>query len=204
MASRVQPLLVGGVDAWLEAFTQPTVLIELGALALCAVLAWALVGLLRRGVRVNVSRSILFGRNVIDGVLFPLALLALAYVARTLLQQWVPLAAFAVAIPVLVSLVVIRIGVKVLQAAFPQAGWVRPIERSISWLAWLVMVLWVTGLLPLVLKELDGIKWKVGSTTLCFCCPCGCPRPSKPGCCALPRAASCRCARRRATPREPC
>ncbi|MDP2768626.1 MAG: mechanosensitive ion channel protein, partial [Giesbergeria sp.] len=94
MASRVQPLLVGGVDAWLEAFTQPTVLIELGALALCAVLAWALVGLLRRGVRVNDARSILFGRNVIDGVLFPLALLALAYVARTLLQQWVPLAAF--------------------------------------------------------------------------------------------------------------
>lgn len=166
MASRVQPLLVGGVDAWLEAFTQPTVLIELGALALCAVLAWALVGLLRRGVRVNDARSILFGRNVVDGVLFPLALLALAYVARTLLQQWVPLAAFAVAIPVLVSLVVIRIGVKVLQAAFPQAGWVRPIERSISWLAWLVMVLWVTGLLPLVLQELDGIKWKVGSTTL--------------------------------------
>ena len=166
MASRVQPLLVGGVDAWLEAFTQPTVLIELGALALCAVFAWALVGLLRRGVRVNDARSILFGRNVVDGVLFPLALLALAYVARTLLQQWVPLAAFAVAIPVLVSLVVIRIGVKVLQAAFPQAGWVRPIERSISWLAWLVMVLWVTGLLPLVLQELDGIKWKVGSTTL--------------------------------------
>ena len=166
MASRVQPLLVGGVDAWLEAFTQPTVLIELGALALCAVLAWALVGLLRRGVRVNDARSILFGRNVVDGVLFPLALLALAYVARTLLQQWVPLAAFAVAIPVLVSLVVIRIGVKVLQAAFPQAGWVRPIERSISWLAWLAMVLWVTGLLPLVLQELDGIKWKVGSTTL--------------------------------------
>lgn len=166
MASRVQPLLVGGVDAWLEAFTQPTVLIELGALALCAVLAWALVGLLRRGVRVNDARSILFGRNVVDGVLFPLALLALAYVARTLLQQLVPLAAFAVAIPVLVSLVVIRIGVKVLQAAFPQAGWVRPIERSISWLAWLVMVLWVTGLLPLVLQELDGIKWKVGSTTL--------------------------------------
>lgn len=167
MASREQPLLVGGgVGAWLEAFTQPTVLIELGALALCAVLAWALVGLLRRGVRVNDTRSILFGRNVVDGVLFPLALLALAYVARTLLQQWVPLAAFAVAIPVLVSLVVIRIGVKVLQAAFPQVGWVRPIERSISWLAWLVMVLWVTGLLPLVLQELDGIKWKVGSTTL--------------------------------------
>lgn len=166
MATRVQPLLVDGVDAWLEAFTQPSVLIELGVLALCAVLAWALVSVLRRGARTTDARSILFGRNVIDGVLFPLALLALAYVARTLVQQWMPLAAFAVAIPVLVALVVIRMGVKVLQAAFPQAGWVRPIERSISWLAWLVMVLWVTGLLPMVLQELGEITWKVGNSTL--------------------------------------
>ena len=58
------------------------------------------------------------------------------------------------AVPVLVSLVVIRIGVKVLQVAYPDAAWVRPIERSISWLAWLGMVLWVTGLLPLVLAML--------------------------------------------------
>ncbi|MBH1977396.1 MAG: mechanosensitive ion channel [Comamonadaceae bacterium] len=166
MATRVQPLLVDGVDAWLEAFTQPSVLIELGVLALCAVLAWALVSVLRRGAGTTDARSILFGRNVIDGVLFPLALLALAYVARTLVQQWMPLAAFAVAIPVLVALVVIRMGVKVLQAAFPQAGWVRPIERSISWLAWLVMVLWVTGLLPMVLQELGEITWKVGNSTL--------------------------------------
>jgi hypothetical protein len=75
------------------------------------------------------------------------------YVARTLLMQWVPLAAFKLVIPVLISLVVIRVGAKVLQAAFPQAAWVRPIERSISWLAWLAMVLWVTGLLPLVLQN---------------------------------------------------
>ena len=166
MSGKGQPVLSGGVDAWLEAFTQPTVLIELGVLVLCALLAWALGDLLRRGVRTNDARSILFGRRVVDGVLFPLVWLASAYVARTLLQQWVPLAAFAVAIPVLVALVVIRIGVKVLQAAFPQVGWVRPIERSISWLVWMAMVLWVTGLLPLVLQELDEIKWTVGSTTL--------------------------------------
>ena len=42
----------------------------------------------------------------------------------------------------------------------------RPIERSISWMAWLGMVLWVTGLLPLVLDELDQIHWKVGGATL--------------------------------------
>lgn len=166
MAGKVQPPVAGGFDAWLDAFLQPTVLIELGALALCVALAWALVALLRRGLRQSDGRSILFGHSVVDGALFPLVLLALGYVARTLLLQWVPLAVFMVAIPVLVSLVVIRIGVKVLQVAFPQAAWVRPIERSISWAAWLGMVLWVTGLLPLVLHELDQISWKVGGATL--------------------------------------
>jgi small-conductance mechanosensitive channel len=103
---------------------------------------------------------------VIDGALFPIVLLASGYVARTLLIKWVPLAVFKVAIPVLVSLVVIRIGAKVLQVAFPQSAWVKPIERSISWLAWMAMVLWVTGLLPLVLGEMEQIHWKVGNVTL--------------------------------------
>ena len=151
---------------WFRAFKQPTVLIELGTLAVCVALAWLMVFTLRRTLQRDEPRSILFGRKVVDGVLFPLTLLGLGYVARAVLAQWVPLAAFRVVIPVLISLVVIRVGVKVLQAAFPQAAWVRPIERTISWLAWLVMVLWVTGLLPLVLQQLDEITWKVGATTL--------------------------------------
>jgi len=154
------------VQQWFRAFAHPTVLIELGTLALCVVLAWLMVSALRRALHRNEPRSILFGRKVVDGVLFPLTLLGFGHVARAVLMQWVPLAAFKVVIPVLISLVVIRVGVKVLQAAFPQSAWVRPIERTISWLAWLAMVLWVTGLLPLVLQQLDEITWKVGATTL--------------------------------------
>lgn len=164
MARTVQTPVEDGLQAWASAFMQPTVLGELGALALCAALAAALVALLRRGAK-N-PNSILLGRSVVDGALFPLLLLALAYVARALVQQWVPLAVFVVAIPVLVALAAIRMGAKVLQVAFPQSAWVRPLERSVSWLAWLAMVLWVTGLLPLVLHELEGVGWKVGGATL--------------------------------------
>jgi small-conductance mechanosensitive channel len=110
--------------------------------------------------------SVLFGRRVIDGVMFPLLLLALGYIARAALLKYVPVAVFTVAIPVLVSLVVIRVGVKVLQVAFASAPWVRALERTISWLAWLFMVMWVSGLLPLVLKELDDITWTMGASTL--------------------------------------
>jgi small-conductance mechanosensitive channel len=160
------PPPIDDFGAWLAGFQEPTVLVELGALLVCMLAAWALVTLLRRplGMREDQS-SVLFGQRVVDGVLFPVMLLGLAYVARALLLQWLPLAVFKVAVPVLVALVVIRLGVKVLQVAFASAPWVRVLERTISWLAWLAMVLWVSGLLPVVLNELDQITWKLGSST---------------------------------------
>ena len=51
----------------------------------------------------------------------------------------------------LVSLAVIRLSVRVLGATFPDASLCASVERSISWLAWIAVVLWVTGVLPLIL-----------------------------------------------------
>jgi small-conductance mechanosensitive channel len=161
------PKPIDDFGLWLAGFTQPTVLIELMALATCIAVALGFTWLLRRALKMQEEKtSVLFGRSLIDGVMFPLVLLALAYVARALIIKVAPLAAFKVAIPVLVSLVVIRVGVKVLQVAFATAPWVKVLERTISWLAWLAMVLWVSGLLPVVLAELDDITWKIGATTL--------------------------------------
>ena len=161
------PKPIDDFDLWLSGFAQPAVLIEIGVLVSCALLAWGLTWLLRRAVGMQEEKaSITFGRSVIDGVMFPLLLLTLGYIARTVLIKFVPLAVFKLAIPVLVSLVVIRVGVKVLQAAFSTAPWVRVLERTISWLAWLAMVLWVSGLLPLVLAEMDQITWKIGTASL--------------------------------------
>ncbi len=157
---------IDNFDQWLSAITQSTALVELAVLLACALLAWAVVRLVRRISRNTDIKSILFGKRIIDGVLFPMLLLLTAYTVSVLLARLFPLAVFKVAIPVLLSLAVIRLGVKVLQAAFSNAPWVSALERSISWLAWLVMLLWVSGLLPVVLEELDAIHWKMGTSTL--------------------------------------
>lgn len=149
-----------------SALTKPDIVIELAALGICIVLAWAIVRSIRPIFHQNDARSILFGRRVIDGALFPALLLALAYGARALVSEWGSTALFKVALPVFISLVVIRIGVKVLQVAFPHNLWVKPIERFISWLAWLATVLWVTGLLPKILDELDQVHWKMGGSSM--------------------------------------
>ena len=154
------------VGHWFERFLQPGALVELGVLAVCVALAWVLVQRLSRRSRAHDRRSILWGRSVVDGALFPLTLLALAYAGRALVALWLPLAVFKLVIPALVALAVIRTGAKVLQAAFPESVWVRPIERTLSWAGWVGMVLWVTGLLPLLLRDLEDITWKVGSSTM--------------------------------------
>ena len=160
------PEPIDDFDGWLQAFGQTSVLIEAAVLAGCVLLAWAMVALLRRSLGGQSERSIWFGKRTVDGVLFPFVLLCLAFVAREALSIYLSVALYTIAIPVLVALVAIRVGVKVLQAAFSEARWVRALEQSFSWIAWLLMVLWVSGLLPVVLKELDMISWKVGNSKL--------------------------------------
>ena len=147
-----------------DALQRPTVLTEALAVGLCLLLAWAGVRLLRG--RDPQPGSIWFGNGVVDGVLFPVAALMLALLARWALQGLLPLALFKLMVPVLMSLVVIRLTVRVLHRAFPDSAFMRAVERWVSWVAWLAVALWITGLLPLLLTELDAIQWKLGSTRI--------------------------------------
>ena len=158
---------VESLQAWFMALAQKAALIEFMALAICMGLAWFFTSLLRRVVGTWDDRSILFGRKILDGVMFPVLLLCLGYAARAmLLAAALPITVFTVAMPVLVALPLIRLGVKVLQVAFKNAPLVRALERTISWLVWLGLVLWLSGLLPLILAELDTIKWRVGASSM--------------------------------------
>ena len=150
---------------WLDSLVQADTLLALAAFVGCVVLAWCAAWLVRRAFR-EADLSVLLGRRLIDGVLFPGLLWGLTFGARTLLTQDHPIALFDILLPVCTSLALIRLGVKVLQVAFGAAPFVRMLERTISWLAWMAVVLWVTGILPLLLDELDQIHWKVGNSTL--------------------------------------
>jgi small-conductance mechanosensitive channel len=156
-------MLAEDLSRFVHGLLQPSALLELGVVAACLGLAWALVRLIR-GPEAKPG-SIWFGEGVVDGVLFPVLALLLALLARwglALPPLSVPIAVFKVALPILTSLVVIRLVVRVLHKLFPSSGVMRVVERSVSWLAWIAVVLWVTGVLPLVLSELDAITWKIG------------------------------------------
>ena len=150
------------LNTWLAALTQPSALIELAVLAVGLFLVWLLV----RTLRGDASRaaSIWFGDHIVDGVLFPALALMFAIAARWALAKTMDLAVHQIAVPILASLLVIRVTVRVLRVAFPKSQVMRVVERTISWLVWLVLVLWVTGLLPLVRGELQSLHWMLGGT----------------------------------------
>lgn len=165
-APAVAPAATAGELSLLVAnLTSRTALIELAAFGGCLVLAWVVVRLLR-GSEAPRENSVWFGQRIVDGVLFPLLALLLALLARWLLQAHVPTAVFKLVVPILLSLAAIRLTVRVLHQAFPTSHVVRLFERTFSWVAWIAVVLWVTGVLPLLLAELDQITWKLGGTTL--------------------------------------
>ena len=147
-----------------RALVQPSALAEAGVIAACVLAAWLIVRILR-GRRMHVA-SVWFGDRIFDGVLFPVLALGLAFGARIALQGVLQPALFRLAIPILVSLVLIRLSVRVLGATFPNTPWVRSVERSISWLAWIAVILWVTGIFPLMLEAMDDVRWKIGTTPI--------------------------------------
>ncbi|HSI47422.1 MAG TPA: mechanosensitive ion channel domain-containing protein [Ideonella sp.] len=156
---------------FLDALRHPSALIEIAVALGCLLLAWAVVRVLRGkpaadGAMVTATQpSIWFGRRIVDGVLFPTLALALAFAARRImLGLGMPLAVFKIVVPVLMSFALIRLSVRVLSVAFPTSRLVRAAERTISWVAWLAVVGWITGVLPQLLEELDQIRWKLGGS----------------------------------------
>lgn len=146
----------------LHALVQPSAMVEIAAFAGCLAAAALIVWIL--GQRTARQGSILFGDRIVDGALFPVLALLLAWTANRVLLADVPTAVFHIVLPILMSLAVIRLTVRVLRVAFPHSAAMRVVERSVSWIAWIAVVLWITGVLPLVLEGLDEVHWKVGDS----------------------------------------
>nr|WP_295076199.1 mechanosensitive ion channel domain-containing protein [uncultured Roseateles sp.] len=154
------------IQGLLQSLLTPTALLGFGVFLACLGVSWLVVNLINRRVA-HRTNSVLFGTHVVDGVLFPVLALVLAIIAkRTLPLVGVSPAVFKLAVPVLVSLVLIRLSVRVLGAAFPDSKMLKTLERTVSWLAWGGSILWVTGILPFVLKEFEDISWKMGGSQM--------------------------------------
>ncbi|MBP6404169.1 MAG: mechanosensitive ion channel [Proteobacteria bacterium] len=151
------------LDKLLRDLAQPGVALELVVLAGCLALAFGICWAVGRK---QPKDSIWFGRAVFDGVLFPLLALALTWIARRIVDDYQVVPVLSIAVPVLVSLVGIRFLARVTTVVFPASGVARLVERLFSWLAWMAAVLWIVGLLPDVMREMEDIQFAIGKNKI--------------------------------------
>ena len=137
--------------------------LELLGLLLCLGVAWALTRLMSPSMSDHTRWT---GRSVTQGFVFPFLALVLVFGLRALAASRGATQLLSLALPVLLSLVVIRMLVRLLTGLFPQSRSVQWMERSVSWLVWLGLVMWFTGLDKPLLHELEAIELVFGKNKL--------------------------------------
>lgn len=148
----------------------PDVLWQIGLLALCFVIAKLVEGWVGRrfssaGQAANSASA--FGRRGMRRLGFPVTMLFLVFVARPLMAQWHHVNLLSLAIPLLVSLVGIRVVMLIVrQSFFSSAPWLASFERTLALVVWSVLALHIIGVLPELIDLMEEVKFNLGKEKL--------------------------------------
>lgn len=148
---------------WTQDWRNPIVMMDAAILLGALVTAWLVTKLLGKDAPKD---SILFGERQFDGLLFPLIALGIVFIAHHGLKGYQEAIFLRTAIYVLSLMSGFRLIARVLLVAYPSSMWVRLVERLVAWTGWIIGLLWITGLLPRVLNELQSIELNFGKSKL--------------------------------------
>jgi small-conductance mechanosensitive channel len=150
--------------AWID-LHDPQVGWQIAILLSCFALAWA-AGRALRLARVEADGIWKFGVGGLRRILFPAVALIPLTLGISLLKRWIEVDLLRLFVPLLVSLLLVRIFFYLLRHVFARGSSVRTFEKSIAILVWGALVLHVSGLLPDVIDYLDGITFHLGKQKL--------------------------------------
>ena len=154
-------------DIWGD-LQQPDVIWQIVVLGVCLGLAWLLSYAFRqRQARAAqpATRVAQFGKRGLKRVMFPLSALVMVLVARHFLAPWQHVNLLSLAVPLLLSLAVIRSVFFVLRLSF-SGPWLEGFEKTFAIIAWAIVALHIAGVLPGVIDLLEGISFTVGKQSL--------------------------------------
>lgn len=97
---------------------------------------------------------------------FPLSALLLVALSRAVLKGHYPTHLLSVAVPLLLSLAMIRAVFFVLRHSFRTAPWLAGFERIFAFGTWSLVALHIVGLLPQLVGQLEEVSFSVGRQRL--------------------------------------
>ncbi|MBE0619341.1 MAG: mechanosensitive ion channel [Burkholderiales bacterium] len=152
------------VKAWFD-LHDPQVVWQIAILLSCFVLAWA-VGRALRLSKVEADGIWKFGVGGLRRILFPAVALIPLSLSIGLLKRWIEVDLLRLFVPLLVSLLLVRLFFYLLRHVFAKDSILRPFERAIAVLVWGGLVLHVSGVLPDVIDFLDDVSFHLGTQKL--------------------------------------
>jgi small-conductance mechanosensitive channel len=144
---------------------RPDVVWQVAVLACCLGVAWLVGYFVRRREVGEGAMAWQLSQRGLKRLAFPVSALALVLLARIVMGQWHHINLLSLAVPLLASLAVIRAVFFMLRHSF-RGPWLTSFERSFALLAWSVVALHITGLLPDLIDLLEGIGFTVGKQRL--------------------------------------
>lgn len=148
------------LEAWADLKT-PNVAWQIGTVAVALAVA-AFVNRIVHLERIEASGVWKFGVGGLRRILGPAVALVVVLIAGAVLGRHMRVELLHLVVPLLLSMVLIRVLVYVLRHVFSPSGALGLFERTISGAIWAVVALHITGLLPEVLHFLEQIGFHVG------------------------------------------
>jgi small-conductance mechanosensitive channel len=114
--------------------------------------------------RIRITPRWKFGKGDFERVARPLFTLAFVALAEIILGRFQTVVLVNIAKSLLMALAIIRAAVFVLGHIIPEGAFLRIVVRAIAWVAWIAVVLHVTGLLPDVIDALNDVGFTIGKS----------------------------------------
>lgn len=138
-------------------------MIQVGVLALAVLLGWGLARALRPRMAV-IEGAWSAGAASFRLVGIPLLSLVVAWVLRELLGLWQDeLHLLNLAVPLLTALVAVRLAIHALRFALKPSDTLKAWERTISWVVWIGVAMYITGVLPRIHQAMDAVSFTSGT-----------------------------------------
>lgn len=159
------------LDIWRDV-QDPGFLWQVFALAICVLVAWALsrYWLRQKHARSSAEHGILraFGTGSLKRIAFPLLALLLVLLAREIFSHWRlgPVSLLDVAVPLLLSMALVRAAIYVVHHAFAPSSFLATSERFIATSIWIGLVLYLTGLSQPLIEMFQQVSFNVGRQKL--------------------------------------
>ncbi len=160
------------VNQWLAPLGTFSVLMQIAAVVATAALAWALHRYWRRyiaSVMVDRQAEGLRWATLLGAqrVVFPFSMLVLVLAVRSIFEELNQEARLLdIAVPLLLSLVVIRLTVYILRKVFRPSSALKAWEHSIGTAIWVLVALHLLGWLPDILQAMDDLAVTLGRTRI--------------------------------------